>query len=605
MKYFETIVIGSGIAAYRAAGALKAEGKEVALFAENRLSGTSRNTGSDKQTYYKISERGEADNAIEMAKTLSMGGGMDGDIALCEAAGSLRSFYTLIHLGVDFPTDAFGGYVGYKTDHDPKARATSIGPYTSKAMTEALEKEAFRLGVAFYDRHQAVKILTDEEGVYGVIFLRPCGNLEAVLCNNVILATGGPASLYKGSVYPVSQTGATALALEAGATLANFADWQYGLASTGFRWNLSGTYAQVLPRVISVDEQGIEYEFLPQGYPSHAEAYSDLFLKGYQWPFDSKKANGSSRIDLLVQQQTALGRKVYFDYMHNPEKLDFSALSKEAYDYLDRSGATFGTPYERLMHMNPPAVELYRTNGYDLSKDLLPVAVCAQHCNGGVQVDINWQSSVKGLYVCGEAAGTFGPQRPGGSALNSCMVGAFRAAMHVAYEGRTPSTQKEESAQAALTALKQELSAAKDGTLSSGDATAKIRALMSDRFSNSRNLSAMKEGLATLQAWEVEPLSCPDKKARFAHFKAKELRLLSKALANAAIYSGEICGSRGAALVAGESDLRNPLAAKDVFELRLTGDTFVQNHRAPRPVPTEEGWFETVWAQYRAKKGQK
>jgi pyruvate/2-oxoglutarate dehydrogenase complex dihydrolipoamide dehydrogenase (E3) component len=76
MKYFETIVIGSGIAAYRAAGALKAEGKEVALFAENRLSGTSRNTGSDKQTYYKISERGEADNAIEMAKTLSMGGGM-------------------------------------------------------------------------------------------------------------------------------------------------------------------------------------------------------------------------------------------------------------------------------------------------------------------------------------------------------------------------------------------------------------------------------------------------------------------------------------------------------------------------------------------------
>ena len=47
-------------------------------------------------------------------------------------------------------------------------------------------------------------------------------------------------------------------------------------------------------------------------------------------------------------------------------------------------------------------------------------------------VDEHWQSDVDGLYVAGEAAGTFGVYRPGGSALNSTQVGSLRAAEHIA-----------------------------------------------------------------------------------------------------------------------------------------------------------------------------
>ena len=128
------------------------------------------------------------------------------------------------------------------------------------------------------------------------------------------------------------------------------------------------------------------------------------------------------------------GNRVYLDYLQNPKGLEdgFDALPEEAYTYLEKSGALFGTPIERLKKMNEGAIELYADHGIDLYTQRLEIAVCAQHCNGGVAVDGNWQSDVKGLYVAGEAAGTFGVYRPGGSALNSTQVGSLRAAEHIA-----------------------------------------------------------------------------------------------------------------------------------------------------------------------------
>ena len=96
--------------------------------------------------------------------------------------------------------------------------------------------------------------------------------------------------------------------------------------------------------------------------------------------------------------------------------------NEEAREYLERSGALFGTPIERLRKMNEGAIKLYADNGIDLYSEYLEIAVCAQHANGGVLVDENWQSEIKGLYSAGEAAGTFGEYRPGGSALNSTQV---------------------------------------------------------------------------------------------------------------------------------------------------------------------------------------
>ena len=111
----------------------------------------------------------------------------------------------------------------------------------------------------------------------------------AILCRNLILATGGPAGIYSLSVYPMSQFGATGVALEAGAMGRNLTEWQYGLSSLRPRWNVSGSYMQVLPRFVSVDKDGKEYDFLSDYVYSRPEMLSRVFLKGYQWPFDVRK----------------------------------------------------------------------------------------------------------------------------------------------------------------------------------------------------------------------------------------------------------------------------------------------------------------------------
>lgn len=63
--------------------------------------------------------------------------------------------------------------------------------------------------------------------------------------------------------------------------------------------------------------------------------------------------------------------------------------------------------------MNPGAIALYKSHGIDLARESLEIGVCAQHHNGGIAVDCHWETDIAGLFVVGEAAGTFGVRRPG------------------------------------------------------------------------------------------------------------------------------------------------------------------------------------------------
>jgi hypothetical protein len=200
---------------------------------------------------------------------------------------------------------------------------------------------------------------------------------------------------------------------------------------------------QVIPKFVSTDQNGSDpQEFLLEYFDSPNKLYSKIFLKGYQWPFDVKKViGGSSIIDILVHIETVeCNRRVFLDYRENPKNFDFAGLSSEAREYLEKSDALFGTPINRLEKMNPSAIELYAVNGIDLRTEPLEIAVCAQHNNGGLAGTIWWESTnIKHLFPIGEVNGSHGVTRPGGSALNSGQVGAFRAAEYIAnrYAGWT------------------------------------------------------------------------------------------------------------------------------------------------------------------------
>ncbi len=605
-------VVGTGCAGYAAADRLWELGcRELAVLTEAVAAGTSRNAGSDKQTYYKLSlAGGEGDSVWELARTLYDGGGVDGDVALAQAAGSVRCFMKLAELGVPFPTNEYGEYVGYRTDHDTRLRGTSAGPLTSRYMTERLEEAVRAKGIPVLAGLRFIEPLLAEGRVAGALFLDERGGaaeeaLVLVQCESLILATGGPALVYGDSVFPESQTGGTGALLAAGVRMANLQDWQYGLASIAFRWNVSGTYQQVLPRYIAQDGRGGEREFLAEAYPRPEVALAEVFRKGYEWPFDAAKLGGSSRVDRLVHEQThGAGRRVFLDYRRDPAGFNPARLDKEAAQYLRRSGAEMAGPLNRLLRMNPGAVELYRNHGIDLAREPLEIGVCAQHCNGGAAVDAHWQTNIPGLYVVGEAAGTFGPYRPGGSALNATQVGAMRAAERAAAQRAGTAVPPEmlamqlgwtgwrgpgepERAREAWAALRREMSGC----------AAHLRrperfGMLDGEIGRALDWARIPRGLGATEAAEV--------------LRCRDALLAQRGMLSAMALAAERLGSRGSGAVLGPDGAVAPEAAdarRQLVETEMTGLCCRSWLREVRPLPQPDNWFERVWEAYRARNG--
>ncbi|MED9821094.1 MAG: FAD-binding protein [Christensenellales bacterium] len=639
----QTLVVGCGAAGLNAAVSLYKEGiTDVLLVTEGQMRGTSRNTGSDKQTYYKLTTCGDVPDSVrKMAQTLFDGQSMDGDLALVEAAMSLRGFYHLVDIGVPFPCNGAGEYIGYKTDHDPNQRGTSAGPLTSKFMTECLFKELTRYGIPVMDGYQVIELLVEDtpdgKRAHGVLAL----NLKAMkaderyavfAADNIVYAVGGEAGMYKTSVYPVSQIGGMGTALRAGAHGKSLTESQYGIASIKFRWNLSGTYQQVLPRYVSTDKDGgDEREFLEGMFSSREALLHAIFLKGYQWPFDPRKTmnEGSSLIDLLVYQETVLkGRRVFLDYRRNPSsaeqngEFDPSLLVGEAYDYLKSSDGLQATPIERLAHMNPAAIELYRAHKIDLYSEMLEIAVCAQHNNGGLAGNWWWESNVRHLFPVGEVNGSHGVYRPGGSALNSGQAGSARAAQFIAhcYQGEPLSAQDVKSyfGDQIAGCIRYGLDAlgAEGEPLDLKRECEMMQERMSRCGANIRSRDGVGDALHENRIQQE----------RFAHPVLSEMKGLKDLyrirdlLVSQQVYLEAIADyidhggtSRGSYLICDKAGQKPLEALPELFrfsledkglggkiqEMEYHPEGSVACWRDVRPIPADDSWFEKVWRDYR------
>jgi len=632
LTWVHTLVIGSGAAGLNAAVQLAAQGiDDVLILTEGLRMGTSINTGSDKQTYYKLSLCGaDADAPRLMADTYFAGGSMHGDLALVEASLSARGFFNLLGLGVPFPRDAFGQAVGYKTDHDPRQRATSVGPYTSREMCRALIDEARRRGIGIREKRNVVALLTTGTGgakrTCGAVALDGRGRFEAYGAENVVFAVGGPGGLYATSVYPAVHTGAIGLALMAGARAQSLPESQYGMASVKFRWNVSGTYMQVVPRFISSAADGTdEVEFLRPYFASAGEMNSMVFLKGYQWPFDPRKVvGGSSLIDILVYIETVTkGRRVFLDYRRDPNDFAFEALSDEARTYLANSNALLSTPIARLEAMNPGAVRLYQEHNIDIRREPLEIGVCAQHNNGGLAANHWWESvNIKHLFPVGEVNGSHGVYRPGGSALNAGQVGGLRAAEFIAhrYAGWTVAWEAVEAAAAAAVADALDyLDRGASAAISWKAVRDEMRARMSEAGAHIRSPAALDAAVAAAkQQWRrlsADGCACKGAGSRIEALRNRHLCLAHRAYLEAVrfqVASG--VGSRGSALVlAGEGGVsahpalgphwrfaREDESFRDrVLETEVHGDKVACRWVPRRPIPESDLWFETAWAAFR------
>ncbi|MCJ7485653.1 MAG: oxidoreductase, partial [Candidatus Aminicenantes bacterium] len=308
------------------------------------------------------------------------------------------------------------------------------------------------------------------------------------------------------------------------------------------------------------------------------------------------------------------------------EPFETRLLSPEARAYLERSGALQATPIARLLKMNRPAVDLYRSHGIDLAREPLEVAVCAQHNNGGFRGSIWWQSSVRGLFPVGEVCGTHGVTRPGGSALNAGQVGSARAALFIArrraerpivvadFLGLSKAQVLAKSEQART------MIGRRDGrALSPESCLAELRRRMSACGAAVRDPEEVRTAKpAARELWlrAQRELRVPSRRDLPKAFKVLDLALTH------AVYLEAICEylnrggkSRGSALVPDPSGRKpHPLlgdrwafsltdpsefVSANILEVRLDKRGRVHKRWVPvLPVPPAEGWFETVWNDF-------
>ncbi len=635
VKYYNlnTLVIGSGAASLNAAISLDSLGQKDIMIATTKWgAGTSNNAGSDKQTYYKLSLCGsEPDSVRAMAQDLFNGRCMHGDIALCEAQGSVQAFMRLVNLGVPFPHDKYGSWAGYRTDNDKRARATSAGPYTSKMMFTVLSDEVKKRKIRVLDNHHVIELLTGrgKSKVIGALAINTKAKNPRnafVLFNavNTILGTGGPGDIYEESVYPLSQNGSIGMAFRAGATGQNLTESQFGIASLKFRWNLSGSYQQVMPRYFSADSRGNdEKEFLNDYFPDYTSLTRAVFLKGYQWPFDPAKIQGfgSSLIDLLVyKEKTEKGRRIFMDFTKNISWKGKSLflpyeLDQEVSNYLVNSGSMQSTPIERLISLNSPAVDLFREHHIDLASEPLEIGVCAQHNNGGLKGNIWWESDLRHLFPVGEVNGSHGVSRPGGSALNSGQVGSNRAAEYISRRYNTPSPGKAQFLAVTENNIAPVLELANywlssDKRKLNKRVLAEIRYRMSGAGSIVRNrqkVSKAADEASSLHTNIKEKISASSTRELAECFKISDACLTHMIWLEAIRSYIEKNGrSRGSYII---TDLISPELNFDlckydrdvesnIQELNFRkGKTVIKSVKA-REIPLQNLWFEKVWKDY-------
>jgi succinate dehydrogenase/fumarate reductase flavoprotein subunit len=660
VHYVNTVIVGAGAAGMNCAvhlyefmsqkGVPNPEEKIAVVTAGIGL-GASRMSGSDKQTYYKIGTSPDVpDSAEEFAKTLTAAGCCHGDLALAEAIGSLREFYHLVRVGVPFPTDSMGTFIGYKTDNDPFERATSAGPKTSRFMSQCLQKQLESYGVPIHDQQEVAHLLTLGSGkskrIVGVVTVDKKKLTESSYAinvffgSNIVLAAGGPGELYRASVYPKGQVGIHGLAFKAGLVAENLTESQFGLASIKFRWNVSGTYMQAIPRVFSTDAHGGDQrEFLADFFASMSTMATSIFLKGYQWPFDPQRCHASSLIDILVFSETQKGRRVFMDFLHNPignpafsRMKDFRLddLEPEAYNYLKKAGALQSTPIERLFAMNPPAVEIYNENGIDLYCEPLEIAVCAQHNNGGFAVDKWWQSNIPHTFVIGEMAGTHGVKRPGGSALNAGQVGGLRAAEYIVnvYGSDLPDYSKEQSEiDGQLTDLINKLAIYRSAAgLACEEVIDQIQSRMTESAGHIRELNdarkALREAVKLYKDVQQRGFNSQNAQGLVRAIQAEHLALASVAYLKAIVELLEQgSGSRGSHLVLAEDGIQihpdiinkatgcalefkpeNKALRDSILQIEYddsSPDLFRCRTVKPRSIPAARKAFEPAWQDYR------
>lgn len=410
----DVLIIGSGAAALRAALEAEAGGAKVLVVikGEFRRSGATFHSVAEVGAFNVPDDAGGTGDApqVFLNDILRAGQNMsDPRLSAIVANEAEEAMSFLERYGVNFEREG-DDYLVFRACFSSKPRSHVIKDHF-KPIVKALGTEATRRGIAVMDRVMVTDLIVRDGACLGVRALDREGRPLAIRAKATIMTTGGASQLFEKNLYPTDITGdGYAMAHRAGAYLVNMEFMQAGVSIVTPFINLFGNYLwDAQPNLTDEEGRSFVADYLPPGLSL------DSVIKEKERHFPFSASDISRYVEISIQKAINEGRGspeggVYMDF----EGRDFAAILAD--------------PSRSIARMWPVTYQWYKEKGVDLYTDRVQIACSAHAVNGGILIDADGQSNLKGLFAAGEVAGgPHGADRLGGNMAVTCQVFGRRA----------------------------------------------------------------------------------------------------------------------------------------------------------------------------------
>ena len=395
---FDTVVIGSGLAGLSAAYH-SAKFGSVAIVTKSQLD-TSNSYYAQGGIAAAISD--DDSPAHHLQDTLVTGRGIcDEDAVKVLVEEGKNRVLELIELGMPFDRENGKIVLGLEGGHTKRRILHAEGDATGKALT------CFKLGLVKKEKNiqsfeyvAALQLLETNNHITGVQALDfKTGKNIIFKSKAVILATGGMSRVFARSTNPHTATGdGIAMAYNAGARLADL------------------EFIQFHPSAL---------------YIPNKEAYliSEAVRGEGAWLLNKSGERFMKDIHPLAElaPRDVVAYSIYRQIQKSGDEHIFLSLK-----HLDKEKIKkrFRNIYLHLKDF-----------GFDLTEDLLPISPAAHYMVGGVRTNLDAETNISGLFVCGELAstGVMGANRLASNSLLECLVFGKRASERAAKLQSQPS----------------------------------------------------------------------------------------------------------------------------------------------------------------------
>jgi succinate dehydrogenase / fumarate reductase flavoprotein subunit/L-aspartate oxidase len=397
-EVFDVLVIGSGAAGLAAAVSAERAGARVALATKSSIQA---NNSSKAQGGIQAALGGD-DSPELHAEDVMRSSHDTADPRLVEVLTSEApsAIHWLEELGCAF-TRENGGFRVARCGGATRKRLLQVGDRTGHAITKAL-REGFEAGTGTaFPGHVLAELVPVEQG-WRAFFHTTGGGQAHIAAGTVVLAAGGRCfaeAEQRGELstnHPNATGEVTKIALDLGAEARDLDALQYH--PNGGAWPVT-----------------------MQGYsiPETTRAYGAVLVNADGEEF-TDSLGPRDVVSQAIFDEVAAGRGVETEDGRPAVYLDTTRIPK--------ADAAISLPY---------MLRRYRGAGIDPLEEKLFTYPVLHYQNGGLVIDEAAETTLEGLYACGEiAGGTHGRNRMMGNSLLECVVFGRRAGKAAAEKAR-------------------------------------------------------------------------------------------------------------------------------------------------------------------------